>query len=98
MLRNVHFHKVLKGFGLMTSFDGNDQCRLSGTVAASGIPGATHTRISNVFERGPCGIQWGSRDPLRSGEGFGWDLTFKMFIFTRFYKGFGLKVRFRWQR
>ena len=52
------------------------------------------TRISTVFEGGPCGIQRGSHGPLRTGEGLAQGHTAKLFIFTRFLKGFGELVRF----
>ena len=36
------------------------------------------------------------RDPLRRCVAVGRDRTVEMFILTRFYKGFGELIRFRW--
>ena len=47
-----------------------------------------------VFEGGPRGIRLRSHDTLGAGEGLKLDLTIKSFIFTRFYKGFSIMVRF----
>ena len=40
--------------------------------------------FSTVFEGGPCGIQWGSHDPLGTDERLAQGSTVKLFIFTRF--------------
>ena len=47
-----------------------------------------------VFEGALRGIRLGSRGPLRAGEELVQDLIVKSFIFTRFYKGFVISLRF----
>ena len=47
-----------------------------------------------IFKGALVGSGWGTTAPLHAGEGLTRDLIVKMFIFTMFYKGFSITVRF----
>ena len=47
-----------------------------------------------IFEGALVGSGGGTTAPLHAGEGLTRDLTVKSFIFTAFYKGFSITVRF----
>ena len=68
-----------------------------GTVAASRFPRAAPQKhkVSQWFFKGPLVESgWGAMAHLAPGGGMAQGNMAELFIFTRFYKGFSISVRF----